>query len=941
MSLNEITRNCYQNGITAKKWLSLCKLFASKNAAHSTPEALQMEMCHSVLALLSSYPGDASLRRYLKTAVEDGFLPLHTFVSSFLLGVRSTELHDADTLDMLCRVALDSYHTSGNQPIGSLVSAGTSSADILTPIQLTLQLLRTASLLPITPLHPLHNSASELLYLLLSCVSDVSTIPTAHAFSFMNEAADALPIIRLPPIVRQNLENILLQLYQNTDDTRLALDTQVVHSQQFAGTGDIIGPSSESDIVSFSLLFQSLLLYRGREYGAGDGPHAVALLVSFHRLSSWNPATFYKQLLHSAINMLAHVNISSSGGAQYLITRAFITGRLPALLAKFEEVEVEGTKSDWRGAMHLAVPSLFQHSVLLQGCEVPLDPHASDSQNSNSSTSRSTSFIGELIHQFSEFGLVEQSFVSTMFPTQANEFHSKIWSEAHDAGLEIKAYLETKFAADSSEDDIAGIVQRILKDPCSHAAFSELILKWFLAQASPLDIEPLDHLCKILQSHPEMIDILSLHIKLSMLASPALALLEDYECDPQTAVSHLGGIVLFLQSILARFNLPAEKLMLGERKLNTAILTSAHVIYRVEELKGPESVSFHSWSKALFDSGSEGIEDGILRSTPPRTLLKLAATLVSSAIQSCSDRKIDKDVLNNGISFFRGPLLNWTLAGIVKMLLLEIQHRRFIAPLHLDVLQQLVTFQPFPKIVLHLSAGAILRLFTQSTPIQLSQTDTFDPTSIRRVALQTLGVSDESTTNTNLSLTSGHSKGHNSARELIQHALTDAATGKAPIIDVERCLLLMPPTQFLPALYSELAAIRQIETPRRIATHILATPRPSSSPPLLPIFLHVTLPTLITSIDKVSPTEQAIATDLLVAIISSALTAALHTEWALVSVCSEQRFVLGQSTTILARRLGGDLRRKAGKSPMSGAIARRLASSQPFVSNFPSFMAEV
>lgn len=154
------------------------------------------------------------------------------------------------------------------------------------------------------------------------------------------------------------------------------------------------------------------------------------------------------------------------------------------------------------------------------------------------------------------------------------------------------------------------------------------------------------------------------------------------------------------------------------------------------------------------------------RSTPPRTLLKLAATLVSSAIQSCSDRKIDKDVLNNGISFFRGPLLNWTLAGIVKMLLLEIQHRRcvletcdqgricvliamyrFIAPLHLDVLQQLVTFQPFPKIVLHLSAGAILRLFTQSTPIQLSQTDTFDPTSIRRVALQTLGVSDESKEN--------------------------------------------------------------------------------------------------------------------------------------------------------------------------------------------------
>lgn len=48
------------------------------------------------------------------------------------------------------------------------------------------------------------------------------------------------------------------------------------------------------------------------------------------------------------------------------------------------------------------------------------------------------------------------------------------------------------------------------------------------------------------------------------------------------------------------------------------------------------------------------------------------------AIRLCQDRVIDKDTLNNGISYFLGPLLNWTLSGIVTVLLSEIYHRRSV-----------------------------------------------------------------------------------------------------------------------------------------------------------------------------------------------------------------------------------------------------------------------
>jgi len=119
--------------------------------------------------------------------------------------------------------------------------------------------------------------------------------------------------------------------------------------------------------------------------------------------------------------------------------------------------------------------------------------------------------------------------------------------------------------------------------------------------------------------------------------------------------------------------------------------------------RGPEDIiTYQTWQKALFDSGSEGIEDNILRlvshflspytflyevsilslhstnhptrATKPKILLRIAIPLVSQAITaSTSMHKFDKEVLMNGIAYFTGPLLNWVLVGVVKYLIREIQ----------------------------------------------------------------------------------------------------------------------------------------------------------------------------------------------------------------------------------------------------------------------------
>lgn len=180
-------------------------------------------------------------------------------------------------------------------------------------------------------------------------------------------------------------------------------------------------------------------------------------------------------------------------------------------------------------------------------------------------------------------------------------------------------------------------------------------------------------------------------------------------------------------------------------------------------------------------------------------------------------------------------------------------------------------------------------------------------------------------------------------RQSIRDAFAIARTGKASFLDIERCIVTTSPSKFLQLMWSEMvvaASLGEMEICKRIATFVLATPRSPTTPPLLPIFLHVVLPPLIATIDHQQPPEQTMNVELLVTIVSSVLTAALHLEWAIRSTSGEHRSVLGQPSTSMARRFVNDLRARK-KSYTSGTVVQRLASSQSFVANFPVFMGDL
>lgn len=940
MSLVELTRNCFQSGISSFKWLELCKLLLSKESVTRSQDSVQVDLSNSVLVLYRSYPGDPDLQEYLKRAIEDGSLSIATFVATLLQAARSPELHAPATLDTLCRVALDAHYSSGLPPIGSVILYDESPTTVLGIVQDALALLRTAHSLPLSHFHQLTNSASELVILLLSCVSDISQVSTAQAMVHFADANDLLRNFRLAQDVRQVLETFVLSLSLLVGDAKAAREAQIMHTIQLAlGKGNFHGPSSETDIITFSLVFHHLVSYRAHEFGSGDGHGPVALLVALFRWAAWSPTVFYTQMFLSAFMGL------SQSTSNALIWKAFIVGRLPQLLIQFESVvNADGVSSaDWRGALQAALLTCFRQSELIAECDHAISRAKDASVMQEDEMSRSV--FRDLLQNMITLDLIPASLAIGIDPLISNDDVPRLQIEAQDCGAELEVYLEAKFTPDTNVTDLRSWIDRISQDVTIHSTFAAVILRRFTSLSTTFDVDSLSHLCKMLYTYEAALDILALHMKISDLIFRSLSFLNQYDCetvgDPQTAVSHLGDVVLFVQYATSRFHLETDVYSAENRSLTSTFLKCTDIIYPVESLSGGDAAAFGAWFKALFDSGSEGIEDSILRATQPKTLLKISATLFLQAIKANLLQKIDRDILSNGVSYFTGPLLNWTLVGIIKALVKEIQQKGFSIPTHMEILQTLLLSPSCPRPVLALCAPRIFVLLSNKRGQATMLARGIDIASMRRVVTEAIGLIAEEHPSQQFPL-GCRVAWEDEPRQVIQTALALARAGKAPAMDVERCIKIMPPSKFLQLLWSELvvsASVGEMESCRRLATFVLTMPRSSSTPPLLPIFLHVVSPSLIFAVNHQQPPEHTMKVELLVTIISSALTAALHLELGIRMVTGEHRLALGHSSAGMARKLATDLR--ARQDHTSRTVLQRLASSQSFAANFPVFTSEL
>ncbi|THV04872.1 hypothetical protein K435DRAFT_746183 [Dendrothele bispora CBS 962.96] len=943
MSVSDLTRNCFQSGISAAKWASLCRLFLSKNinVIESQVET-ESAISNSVLVLYRLYPGDPALHDYLKYAIQNGLISLPVFVSTFLQAARSRELHNTATLDMLCRMALDEQYTTSRGNGSSLVAYGESALTVLGLVQDAMALLRLAHSLPLSHFHQLITSSSELLLVLLSCMPDISQISTTQAMVHFADVSDIMHNFQLSAELRHLMESFALTLSIIIgDDTKMAREAQMMQSMQLAfGKGDVVGSSSNTDVITLGLVLNHIMLSRANALGAGT-IYPVFLFVATFRWSSWTPTVFYTQLLLAVVHCLSQSLPSSA-----MLWKAFAVGRLPHILVAFEKsvtAENATTETEWRHAMQAAVSSLLGRNDLFALCDNVL------SAAEGYSESPATQPISRcLLMELWSNGLIDQRFALNVDNGISNDNTYNLKAEAQGSGLTLAAYIESKLTPDNVVEDLGAWLDRMWHDPASHSTFSDIVFQRFSSATSQLDIESLSHITKLLYSHHHSLDVLTLHVKIPDLISQALLFLELYDCetvgDPQSAVSHLGNVVLFLQLAVARYNLQDDNFVAGERKLSAKFLKTTSEILTLDTLTQDDAIAFKTWFKALFDSNSDGIEDTMLRSTPPQKLLRIAATLFAHAIRMKIESKIDQETLNNGIMYFTDPLLNWTLIGAVKALIHQVYQKRFDTSTHLDVLQTLLLSPSCPQPVLSLCGPQILVLLQNRDGKVGTLPESVNKEALQEVVTNAIGLREAGVFSCRVqhSLNAGTSVvGYEEAvRRIIQYAFQMARTAKAPSIDIELCLRILPPTKFLQLLWTELVAsanVGEIHSSRRVAIFILTVPRDTTAPPLLPLFIHKVLPALIRNIDSIKgTTEHNLCIELLVTLVSSVLTAASHLELAWRSVAGKQSPVLGSHSSTMARRLAMDLRARR-YSVASRTLIEKLGSSS-LVANFPVFM---
>ncbi|EIW86647.1 hypothetical protein CONPUDRAFT_141107, partial [Coniophora puteana RWD-64-598 SS2] len=871
MSISELTRSSFQSGISAKQWTELCKLLIERKAQESGEQiSSSRQICDSVLALLINYPAEPTLETYLREAVNSALVSRPVFAAAFLQGARSPELHDPTTLDHLCSIVLESHYASGLPPLGSLVSLTDPQPVNIATVQDVLSLYRFSQTVPPSAFHRLPAHATELAVLMLSCVNDVSELSTAQAMVYYGELNEILHSCRPPTDLREALDTYGMSLSLLIgDDAKAAREAQMMHSMQLSLVKeDAVDSKTESNVVPCGMLLQHLVIHRSTEFGSGNDSGAVAMMIAVLRWTGWTPAVYYTQLLLAALVSVSQSTQGVNNDKSFFLWRAFVVGRLPRLISMFEKA-LEGHSSsdmDWRSAMHIAVTNVLRRTDLVSQCNQLAKLGVSESQDAPNSQERP--LTRELLQQLLFCGLIDHSFVVTVDPTIANDGMSRLQAEALEHNANLETYLDSKLAAEASEEDNKALLERINQDVASHAIFAEVVFKRFSGQTSSSgDIEVLSHISKLLYTYDAAMDLVALHVSFTDLLFHALESIHNYDNetvgDPQTAVSQLGDVINFVQLALSRFKILSTTFTKDGRTVSAACLRSADVIYRLDALTGESVNAFSVWFKAIFDSNSEGIDDALLRSTKPEILLNISATLFSRSSQLLNEQKIERDVLHNGVSYFLGRLLNWTLVGVMRALVSEIGRRGYMAPAQLEVLCTLLQSPSCPEVVLRLCAFDVWKLLSNKRVYTIPNAALkANIATSRAVAGRVLGFKDDgNAVEPDPTLSETDMSWLDYPTSSVRSALSDARAQKVPSIDVTRCLASSQPTQFLHMLFSELSraalgmglvGVSETEAVRSLATSVLSFPRTwaSSSPPLLPLFVHVVVPRLIATVEQ-------------------------------------------------------------------------------------------
>ncbi|KAF8760746.1 Mediator complex subunit Med5 [Rhizoctonia solani] len=709
-TVNDITKAAFLSGYPAENWLAIVQQLKP----HGPSNLPASEICASIFSLLEAYPLSPVLLQYLCVALDSEsphpVLPIGIYISTLIAWSQTILASPTDQttqlLSALCAIAAPRVQKPSANLTPTLPTAQ-GCVSLVQHVSLTHDAILTSS-------------ALDILLAILKTVVASSPNPNLSPFLALNLVPAINDLLDAGEIVSPQLTNWLFQLSALTtaDGHGHGHATSRVQPQQVTDE-----PPQRPELLEFTRngpLFD-VLAYQVTSVLAYPDSHLSALQTVFN--STPTPDAFFSQLYASLISVLAN---EPDGNTRTIICAALF-GSLPKLFC-----QLEAPQNKLKDGVQSAIHGLFTHfGALLDKCDVTapitrVSREDSMEEDVPEDGSKGKNIRTMLVQSLQSVSLLDSNFPSLPGLTIENwpgRGIGRVFAEAGENGQDLEAYLKSRLLSlEVPQSDKLELIDRAVADPETHACLCTVLHKGYTSlttstqHLSPATLESLANLSRLLYTHPTVLDVVGLRVPPAEFVAAGLAFLEDLEGagvgDPQSALGQYGDVLLLLQLLVTRYEMFQQKsgtLKHGDRVLDASCLTSSWAVYNLSDLTEPERTLISDWVKAAFDSNSFGIDDNIHKPTSFAQIVRHA--IHRSYSEMCRrTRGAGMEILRNGVSYFEGPLLNWTLRGVIWALANEAERHGHAAQTHLDVLQLLVLANGCPAPVIEMTRHRVLRL---------------------------------------------------------------------------------------------------------------------------------------------------------------------------------------------------------------------------------------
>ncbi|GAA5876534.1 hypothetical protein JCM16303_003571 [Sporobolomyces ruberrimus] len=290
-------------------------------------------------------------------------------------------------------------------------------------------------------------------------------------------------------------------------------------------------------------------------------------------------------------------------------------------------------------------------------------------------------------------------------------------------------------------DEIKQALSGLSTDLPLQSEASSAICEVVASHAQSSDLHALAQFCDILIQDATILEIVLIHEEPRRLLAPIRETLDSLDTaqdnfGESNLIEQYGNLTVFVQIVVHRFHLIdnlSHHLGSSQSFLSSWIPTSS-AAYTLGSLDDEGRTAVAGFISALF---GDGISDDLMHATNPRTLLKIAPTILKQSLVACQNGAVDLDSLKDALSYFLQELLSFTLPGVLQWLIGEIERTppSLAQSAMFDILQVIIFAEALPRAVLELVSLDLARLIAGISHQTSTSSPSFDSVRAKRLVI--------------------------------------------------------------------------------------------------------------------------------------------------------------------------------------------------------------